>query len=91
MRKNLACFVVAGAGLLAPMTILHAQAPEPGRHPGPVAGRDVTPSHELGVAEQGNLELRASFTDLTAAAVRLVLEWTDLLFFAAFRRIRTDT
>ena len=51
---GLASFLVAGAGLLAPVTILNAQEPEPGRYSGRVAVQDVTSSQGTGVVEQGN-------------------------------------
>lgn len=54
MHKSLACFLVTGAGLLTPMTILNAQAPEPGRESGPVAVQDVTSSREPVAVGQGN-------------------------------------
>ena len=54
MQKNLASFLVAGAGLLAPVTILNAQALEPARYSGRVAAQDVTSSQGAGVVEQAN-------------------------------------
>ena len=54
MHKRLACFLVTSAGLLTPMIIVNAQAPEPSRDSGPVTVQDTTSSHEPVAVAQGN-------------------------------------
>ena len=54
MRRSLAWFLVTGAGLLAPMRIFNAQAPEPSRESGPITVQDVTSSHEPASGGQVN-------------------------------------
>ncbi len=78
----MAAFLMASAGLLAPVTILDAQAPEAaGRDSAWVTARDVTSGQEPGVAEQGN----------DAAAITQPMRRSVSINSSYFKKLYTNT